>query len=129
MKTSRVRTSISFFSPSQLRLAKLIADFRSANGMNPTLQELAEASGRKKITIWGHVRNMQLRGILKPAKRYELRSIELADGVVLPKPQGPSQVEWLAIAREALAWFEDANGRPSGPVMKRLRAAIETCSK
>ncbi|MBK8980483.1 MAG: transcriptional repressor LexA [Planctomycetes bacterium] len=49
----------------QLRVLRFFRDFRRTHGISPTLEEVAEALGVSKITIFEHVRNLESKGAVR----------------------------------------------------------------
>jgi repressor LexA len=69
--------------PKQLRILQLIRQSRVARGYSPTMQELADALGISKVTVFEHVEVLVRKGALtrEPNKA---RSLSIADDVVVP---------------------------------------------
>lgn len=69
--------------PKQLRIAELIRECRDQHGYSPTIQELADALGIAKVTVFGHVEALIRKGVLQ-REANRARSLSMADEVVLP---------------------------------------------
>ncbi|MFI4870631.1 MAG: LexA family protein, partial [Phycisphaerales bacterium JB061] len=50
--------------PKQLRILKLIRDWRVRHGYSPTMQELADEIGVSKVTVFEHVEALIQKGAL-----------------------------------------------------------------
>jgi repressor LexA len=74
--------------PKQLRILKLIRDWRVRRGYSPTMQELADEIGVSKVTIFEHVEALIKKGALvrEPNKA---RSLSIAEGVAVPDESRP----------------------------------------
>jgi SOS-response transcriptional repressor LexA len=64
--------------PRQREVLDAIRNYVKANGLNPTTQEIADALGVSKVTIFEHVGALQAKGQLR-RKPHMARSIELVD--------------------------------------------------
>jgi repressor LexA len=64
-----------YFTEKQLRIMKFIQEFRSRRGISPTMEEIAEKIGVTKITVYGHLNQLEQKGALK-RERFRARSIE-----------------------------------------------------
>ena len=74
--------------PKQLRILRLIRDYRIAHGYSPTMQELADELGVSKVTVFEHVEALIKKGVLhrEPNKA---RSLSICDEAVLPDEAQP----------------------------------------
>lgn len=74
--------------PKQLRILKLIRDWRVRHGYSPTMQELADEIGVSKVTVFEHVEALIAKGALtrEPNKA---RSLSITDGVAVPDESRP----------------------------------------
>jgi len=74
--------------PKQLRILKLIRDWRVRYGYSPTMQELADEIGVSKVTVFEHVEALIKKGALvrEPNKA---RSLSIAEGVAVPDESRP----------------------------------------
>ncbi|MBM4113281.1 MAG: transcriptional repressor LexA [Phycisphaerae bacterium] len=71
------------FTPQQLKVFKLVRDWRSRHGLSPTMQELADELGISKVTVFEHVEALIEKGALRRDPN-RARSLSIADGVTLP---------------------------------------------
>ncbi|MFZ9692067.1 MAG: transcriptional repressor LexA [Phycisphaerales bacterium] len=69
--------------PKQLRILQLIQESRDQRGFSPTMQELADALGVSKVTVFEHVKALERKGVLKRDPN-RARSLSMCDEVVLP---------------------------------------------
>ena len=100
--------------PKQLRILKLIRDWRVLHGYSPTMQELADEIGVSKVTVFEHVEALIQKGALtrEPNKA---RSLSIADGISVPdesrplRPYAPNRADarrapmtqtWMRTTRE-----------------------------
>jgi len=74
--------------PKQLKILKLIRDKRIVDGFSPTMQELADALGISKVTVFEHVEALIKKGALhrEPNKA---RSLSLTDDMIMPDEAQP----------------------------------------
>lgn len=72
--------------PKQLRILQLIRQSREERGYSPTMQELADALGVRKVTVFEHVGALERKGVLKRDPN-RARSLSMSDEVVLPGEQ------------------------------------------
>ena len=74
--------------PKQLKILKLIRDWRVRHGFSPTMQELADEIGVSKVTVFEHVEALIKKGALvrEPNKA---RSLSIADGISVPDESRP----------------------------------------
>jgi len=74
--------------PKQLRILKLIRDWRVRYGYSPTMQELADEIGVSKVTVFEHVEALIKKGaLIREANK--ARSLSIAEGVVVPDEARP----------------------------------------
>ncbi len=69
--------------PKQLRIIELIRECREEHGYSPTIQELADALGIAKVTVFEHVEALIRKGVLQ-REANRARSLSMPDEVVLP---------------------------------------------
>jgi repressor LexA len=69
--------------PKQLRILQLIRDYRIAHGYSPTMQELADALGISKVTVFEHVEALIKKGALRREPN-KARSLSLCDDAIVP---------------------------------------------
>ncbi|MEK6676059.1 MAG: transcriptional repressor LexA [Planctomycetota bacterium] len=75
-QTKPVTEESHFLTPRQLEIMTMIRDYRKQNGYAPTLQELGDAMGVSKITVFEHVEALLGKGVLIRSP-YRARSLEL----------------------------------------------------
>ena len=74
--------------PKQLRILKLIRDWRVRRGYSPTMQELADEIGVSKVTVFEHVEALIKKGaLIREANK--ARSLSIADGISVPDEARP----------------------------------------
>jgi len=81
------------FTPTQLRLLTFVARHRDAHGVSPTYQEMADAFGVTKISVYDTVERLERKGALRRTK-YQSRSIELLAPVPAPIT-GRASLKWV----------------------------------
>jgi repressor LexA len=69
--------------PKQLRVLKLVDQWRRTKGYSPTMQELADQLGVSKVTVFEHVESLIAKGALERDAN-KARSLTLSPDVVLP---------------------------------------------
>lgn len=74
--------------PKQLKILQLIRDSRVAHGYSPTMQELADALGISKVTVFEHVEALIKKGALKREPN-KARSLSICDDAVVPDEAQP----------------------------------------
>lgn len=72
--------------PKQMKILTLIRDTRLSKGYSPTMQELGEALGVSKVTIFEHVEALIKKGCLTRDPN-KARSLELSPDLELPDEQ------------------------------------------
>lgn len=74
--------------PKQLRILKMIRDWRVAYGYSPTMQEIADEIGVSKVTVFEHVEALIKKGALirDPNKA---RSLSISEGIAVPDEARP----------------------------------------
>ena len=74
--------------PKQLRILKLIRDWRVRRGYSPTMQELADEIGVSKVTVFEHVEALIKKGaLIREANK--ARSLSIADNCAVPDESRP----------------------------------------
>jgi len=71
--------------PKQLRVVDFVRDFTVRNGYAPTLDEMAQAFGVSKVTVYEHVQKLKRRGALRHTPR-RARSIEVDEAALAGRP-------------------------------------------
>jgi repressor LexA len=74
--------------PKQLKILKLIRDWRVRTGYSPTMQELADELGVSKVTVFEHVEALIRKGALQREPN-KARSLSIAEGVAVPDEEQP----------------------------------------
>ncbi|MFG0244406.1 MAG: transcriptional repressor LexA [Planctomycetota bacterium] len=74
--------------PKQLRILKLIRDWRVRRGYSPTMQELADEIGVSKVTVFEHVEALIKKGALTRDAN-KARSLAIAEGIAVPDESRP----------------------------------------
>ena len=74
--------------PKQLRILKLIRDWRVRHGFSPTMQELADEIGVSKVTVFEHVEALIKKGALT-REANKARSLSIAEGTTVPDEDRP----------------------------------------
>lgn len=69
--------------PQQLRVFKLIREWRNRHGLSPTMQELADELGISKVTVFEHVEALIAKGALQRDAN-KARSLSIPDTALLP---------------------------------------------
>lgn len=89
----------------QRDILEFFKDYVGRQGISPTLEEIAEHFGVNRVTVFGHVAEMERKGVLKRRARGVSRGLEIVD-------------------QES----DEANGAPSLPVLGKIAAGapIET---
>jgi repressor LexA len=70
--------------PRQMQILTYIRDFRGKNGFSPTLQEIGDALGLTKVTVFEHVGVLERKGLLLRGAKHSARSLQVS-----PKAQFP----------------------------------------
>ena len=83
MARSKSRQVSGRLTPRQLEILTRIRDYQRNHGYSPTMQELADALGKSKITIFEHVDALVRKGFLRRLP-HKARSLELAADVRFP---------------------------------------------
>ena len=89
----------------QRDILEFFKDYVAEQGISPTLEEIAEHFGVNRVTVFGHVAEMERKGVLKRRARGVSRGLEIVD-------------------QES----NEPNGAPSLPVLGKIAAGapIET---
>ena len=74
--------------PKQLRILKLIRDWRVRKGYSPTMQELADEIGVSKVTVFEHVEALIKKGALTRDAN-KARSLAITEGIAVPDESRP----------------------------------------
>lgn len=63
----------------QRDILDFFVEYRDQNGISPTLEEIAQNFGLNKVTIFGHVSELEKKGILVRAAKGVSRGLQLAE--------------------------------------------------
>lgn len=63
----------------QRDILEFLRDYVEQQGISPTLEEIAEHFGVNKVTVFGHVAEMERKGVLKRRARGVSRGLEIVD--------------------------------------------------
>lgn len=74
--------------PKQLRILKMIRDWRVAYGYSPTMQEIADEIGVSKVTVFEHVEALIRKGALERDPN-KARSLSVAADALVPDEEKP----------------------------------------
>lgn len=74
--------------PKQLKILQLIRESRVTRGYSPTMQELADAIGVTKVTVFEHVEALVKKGALRRDPN-KARSLSLAEDAQIPDEATP----------------------------------------
>ena len=65
-----------YLTEKQSRILEFVQDERNSTGLSPTLEEIADHLGTTKITIFGHINQLERKGAVTREK-FRARSLEL----------------------------------------------------
>ena len=74
--------------PRQLRILQLVRDHRVVHGYSPTMQELADALGISKVTVFEHVEALIKKGALR-REANKARSLSICEEAIVPDEAQP----------------------------------------
>jgi len=63
----------------QRQIVDFFQEYTHDNGMSPTYEEIAEHFGVNKVTIFGHVSELERKGVLRRNKRGTSRNVQLVE--------------------------------------------------
>jgi hypothetical protein len=64
--------------PRQLEMVAWFYAYQQENGIAPVMQEVADAMGVSKVTVWEHVRELKRKGVFgQPVGKWMARSLRL----------------------------------------------------
>lgn len=69
--------------PQQLKVFKLVREWRNRHGLSPTMQELADELGISKVTVFEHIEALIQKGALRRDAN-KARSLSIPDSAILP---------------------------------------------
>lgn len=70
----------------QAEIVAFLRRFRDEHGISPTLEEIAQHLGVHRVTVFGHVRELERKGVLRRGEPGVSRSITLADAPTEARP-------------------------------------------
>jgi repressor LexA len=123
----------------QRQILDFFQEYNAAHGISPTLEEVARHFGVNKVTIFGHVSELERKGVLARAARGVSRGLQVVPSSTPEPPSIPvlgriaagAPIEALeadsaADSREVLAW-EDLlpSGRDVFALRVRGRSMVE----
>jgi len=69
----------------QRQILEYFRDYRAQHGLSPTLEEMAQHFGVNKVTIFGHVAELERKGILRRAARGISRALQIVEDEPAPR--------------------------------------------
>ena len=63
----------------QRQIVDFFQEYTSAHGLSPTYEEIAKNFGVNKVTIFGHVSELERKGVLRRNKRGTSRNVQLVE--------------------------------------------------
>ncbi len=82
-RRSRAKRPTRPATPRQTEILTFVRDYSHKHGYSPTYDEIAEAFGISKVTVFEHLTTLEERGLLRREK-HKARSLHLADHLQLP---------------------------------------------
>jgi len=79
----RAASKMARLTPRQLEILTFIRDFRRKRGYSPTMQELGDALGVSKVTIFEHLEALAEKGLIARS-RHKARSLEISPRAEFP---------------------------------------------
>ncbi len=70
--------------PRQMQILTFIRDFRSRHGYSPTLQEIGDALGLTKVTVFEHVGVLERKSLLVRGTKHSARSLQVSPKANFP---------------------------------------------
>lgn len=70
--------------PRQMQILTYIRDFRGKHGFSPTLQEIGDALGLTKVTVFEHVGVLERKGLLTRGAKHSARSLQVSSKAQFP---------------------------------------------
>ncbi|HOD83431.1 MAG: LexA repressor [Planctomycetes bacterium ADurb.Bin126] len=67
--------------PRQLQILRFIRDFRAREGYSPSMQEMGDALGLTKVTVFEHVAALEKKGALLRGPKHSARSLQVSPDV------------------------------------------------
>jgi repressor LexA len=80
----------------QREIVDFFQQYVHAHAISPTLEEIAQAMGVNKVTIFGHIAELERKGVLRKTARGISRALKLAPSMKTPAPAPrPSSIHVL----------------------------------
>ncbi len=79
--------------PRQLEILRLIRDNRLENGYSPTMQEIGDAVGLTKVTVFEHVAALERKGVLLRGGKHKARSLTVAPDFEFPDDRAGADLD------------------------------------
>jgi repressor LexA len=73
----------------QREIVEFIEAYRHRRGISPTLEEIAQQFGVNRVTIFGHVAELERKGVLARARRGVSRSLQVKHAIERPRARIP----------------------------------------
>jgi repressor LexA len=73
----------------QRDVVEFFAQFVQAEGISPTLEEIAAHFGVNKVTVFGHIEELERKGVMRRRGRGVSRALELVDSSSVRRPAAP----------------------------------------
>jgi repressor LexA len=67
-----------------MEILTFIRNFRTRNGYSPTMQEIGDALGLTKVTVFEHVGALERKGLLSRGTKHSARSLQLSPKLEFP---------------------------------------------
>ncbi|NOT00623.1 MAG: transcriptional repressor LexA [Phycisphaerales bacterium] len=77
------RRQVRPLTPPQMEILTFIRDYQHSHGYSPTMQELADARGVSKVTVFEHIEALVEKGLLRRL-RHKARSLEITSRAQFP---------------------------------------------
>ena len=71
--------------PRQLEILRLIRTSRQENGYSPTMQEIGDAMGLTKVTVFEHVAALERKGLVLRGEKHRARSLQVSEDYRFPE--------------------------------------------
>lgn len=73
----------------QRDVVEFFAQYVQAEGISPTLEEIAAHFGVNKVTVFGHIEELERKGVIRRRGRGVSRALELVDASSVRRPVAP----------------------------------------
>jgi repressor LexA len=81
----------------QRQILDFFRDYTEEHGISPTLEEVAQSFGVNKVTIFGHVSELERKGVLTRAARGVSRGLQIVEPVGVGRSAGGSRPGSVAV--------------------------------